>query len=904
VEDEVLVARDIRQQLQELGFEAVAETGRGEEGIQLAGALRPDLVLMDIFLAGGIDGIETAQAIRAQFNIPVVFLTAFAEEETLQRARLAEPYGYIIKPFEERELRTVVKMALYKHQAELELRDSEARYRAVTHFAHDAIITADQNGTIVDWNRGAERLFGYTEAEASGQPMSRLMPSGYEELHRAGLATVPGADAPNLVGAAVELVGRRKDQGEFPLELSLTRWESTAGVYFTAIIRDITARKQAEDRVRTLSQAVEQSPVTIVITGPSGNIEYVNPKFSELTGYTRAEALGQNPRVLKSGTMPPEVYADLWQTLKRGEVWRGELHNRKKNGDLFWEQATIAAIRDDSGETTHFVAVKEDITERKQLQANLVRAHDEAVAASRLKSEFLATVSHEIRTPINGILGMAEMLVETGLDPDQREMGEVIKSSADNLLVIINDILDFSKIEAGKFRIVAVNFDLRALVEETRALLAPRAQARQLALRCELGAAPAGWQLGDAGRIRQVLTNLLGNAIKFTERGEITISVLETRASAGRVAVRVAVRDTGIGIPLLAQAKLFQAFTQVDGSITRKFGGTGLGLAISRQLMELMGGTIGFESVLGRGSTFWFELELGRGTAPPAEDPAAAGNAEARPAGLRVLVADDNALNQTVARVMLGRMGHTADVVGNGEEALAQLARHAYSVVLMDCQMPLLDGYEATRRIRAGQVAGVNPRLPIIALTAYALADDRQKCLEAGMNDYLAKPVRAVELQAALQRCGLVPGKLAAPAAMKLAAPAALKLAAPAPAEKSSPEVLDLGLLEMMRGLPGRAGPSLLPELIAAFIREEATRMPELAVLAEEREAVKFARVAHTFAGSCANLGGQQMRWAALALERAATTGAWTEVPGHFAALHEASARFHAALAHHGLLPR
>jgi HPt (histidine-containing phosphotransfer) domain-containing protein len=222
----------------------------------------------------------------------------------------------------------------------------------------------------------------------------------------------------------------------------------------------------------------------------------------------------------------------------------------------------------------------------------------------------------------------------------------------------------------------------------------------------------------------------------------------------------------------------------------------------------------------------------------------------------------------------------------------------------MDCQMPLLDGYEATRRIRAGQVAGVNPRLPIIALTAYALADDRQKCLEAGMNDYLAKPVRAVELQAALQRCGLVPGKLAAPAAMKLAAPAALKLAAPAPAEKSSPEVLDLGLLEMMRGLPGRAGPSLLPELIAAFIREEATRMPELAVLAEEREAVKFARVAHTFAGSCANLGGQQMRWAALALERAATTGAWTEVPGHFAALHEASARFHAALAHHGLLPR
>ena len=735
VEDELLVARDLRQQLVELGFDPVAAASCGEEAIRLAGELRPDLVLTDIFLEGAMDGIAAAQAIRAQFNIPTVFLTAFAEEETLQRARLAEPFGYIIKPFDERELRTVIRMALYKHQSELRLRDSEARYRAVTHFAYDAIITADNAGRIVGWNRGAERIFGYSEPEVSGQCMTMLMPERYRSRHLAGMARVQGGGEAHVIGQVVELTGLRKDQSEFPLELSLARWESTEGPFVTGIIRDITTRKQADDRVRSLSQAVEQSPVAIVITGPSGEIEYVNPRFSELTGYTREEAVGRNPRVLKSGQMAPQVYEELWQAITAGRVWSGELHNRKKNGELFWEQATISAIRDESGKPAHFVAVKEDITERKQLQSNLVRAHDEALAASRLKSEFLATVSHEIRTPINGIVGMAEILLETPLDAEQNEMGQLIKSSADNLVVIINDILDFAKIEAGKFRIVAANFELRALVEETMALLAPRAAGKQLALRREFDAAPGVPLLGDAGRIRQVFTNLLGNAIKFTESGAITVAVREATTRAGRVAVRVEVRDSGIGIPAGAGAKLFHPFTQIDGSITRKYGGSGLGLAISRQLVELMGGKIGYESELGRGSIFWFELELARGEATEPERPAVRVNSGESPACLRVLVADDNPQNQTVAQVMLGRMGHKADFAGDGEQILAQLARESYSVVLMDCQMPVLDGFETTRRIRDGLVPGVDPLIPIIALTAYAQAEDRQKCIDAGMDD-------------------------------------------------------------------------------------------------------------------------------------------------------------------------
>jgi signal transduction histidine kinase/DNA-binding response OmpR family regulator len=533
------------------------------------------------------------------------------------------------------------------------------------------------------------------------------------------------------------------------------------------------------------------------------------------------------------------------------------------------------------------VQLERDIAERAVLQESLAEARDAAVEASRLKSEFLANMSHELRTPMNGIIGMSELILQSELSPEQREMGNVVLQSADALLEIINDILDFSKIEAGRLHIDHVPFNPRQVVEDCMVLLAPRAHQKGVELVCDCDPRLPERLVGDGGRIRQVLMNLAGNAIKFTAQGEVVVRLEQLVAKGAHAAMRVEVRDTGEGIPRDAQARLFQPFTQADASTTRRFGGTGLGLAISRQLVELMGGAINFESEEGRGSRFWFDLELA-----VAEDQTAAttgsqdlqgrrilvvddnennrkvvqgqlahlgaqtvsvGDAEAAVAalrnegpfaallldwhmpdcdglalarrireeipsplprlmlmssaathggdgaeelfdavlmkpvrssqlqrsllrlveptslpgslpgreesqtvdGLRLLLVEDNHSNQLVVRMQLRRLGHNVDLADNGERALEALASRRYDCVFMDCQMPVLDGYETTQRIRTGIVTGVDPKIPIIALTANALPSDRLKCLMAGMDDFVTKPVRGEDLRQAIERCGL-----------------------------------------------------------------------------------------------------------------------------------------------------
>ena len=404
------------------------------------------------------------------------------------------------------------------------------------------------------------------------------------------------------------------------------------------------------------------------------------------------------------------------------------------------------------------MSLRTDITD-------LVRAKQDAEAATRAKSEFLATMSHEIRTPMNGVIGMTGLLLGTELNREQKEYAQTVRNSAEALLTIINDILDFSKIEAGKLHIELLDFNLREAISKTVELMWPRAKEKGIELLVRYPEMFDAHVTGDPGRIRQILLNLLGNAIKFTPRGIVAIEIEERPGTATtRKRYRFMVRDTGIGLKPDEQAKLFQPFSQADASTTRKFGGTGLGLVISKRLVELMGGTIGVNSTLGQGSTFWFELELPyshKFVEQPQKAPSTTmlqrpahletpSHIEKPNLNLRILLAEDNVINQKVASKILEKMGCKVDVAANGKEAAEMEKMLPFDLIFMDCQMPEMDGFEATRTIRAAHPTG--NRIPIIAMTANAMQGDRERCLEAGMDDYLTKPVKPHEILAMLEK--------------------------------------------------------------------------------------------------------------------------------------------------------
>jgi len=810
---------------------------------------------------------------------------------------------------------TQLGRVLERKRGELAREESDARMRGIVETAADAIITINEQGIIQSFNSSAEKVFGYSPEEAIGQNVSLLMPSPHHEQHDTYLARYLTGVPSHIFGKSRELLGKRKDGSIFPMELAVSEVKLGIRRAFTGIVRDISDRKQAEQELR--------------------------------------------------------------------------------------------------------------------------EAKERAETAATIKSQFLATMSHEIRTPMNGVIGMTGLLLETDLTSQQRQFAETVRTSGETLLTLINDILDFSKIEAGKLEFETIDFDLRTTLEETLELLAGPAAKKHLELVGLVSATVPTALQGDPGRLRQILMNLVGNAVKFTAIGEVVIHIQGVEETKETITIRVEVRDTGIGISPETQLKLFQPFSQADSSTTRQFGGTGLGLAISKQLVEQMGGTLGVESTPGQGSTFWFtacfakqpsnphainqgNISLiglkvcgvddhptnrhlllqyfqdwhmsGSMAATPSEalslmrhaaeqdkpfdlaildmempemdglelaqaiktDPAIAsvrlvlltslgrrGDAKAaqeagfigyltkpirkgqlqscletvmgyepqdptaiprpfitshhlqdlrRQKSARILVADDHHVNQQLAVMLVERLGHRADVVANGQEAIEALSRMSYDVILMDCHMPEIDGYAATRAIRGAE--GQTRHTTIIAMTANAMSGDREKCLNAGMDDYLSKPLRPEELARVLAHWLQEEVQPQEPENPTLPPPPP-----PAPdvlAESTQPlQPINLSTLQQWEEM---AGKEFVVRMAEKFVEDATDCVTAIEQAIDNQEVMRLAETAHGLKGICRNMGADILAQVAYELEQASEGKLDRDIPPFLSKISQEFQRVQATL--------
>lgn len=916
------------------------------------------------------------------------------------------------------------------------LRDSEERTRSIVNAALEAIVVMDDQGRITDWNPQAEQILGWTRSEVVGRKLSdTLVPPQYREAHSRGLQHYLATGEGPALGKRLEITALRSDGTEFPIELAITPLKLASGTTFSGFIRDISERKQWEEKLRIV---VESAPSGMVLLDQNGIMCMVNAEMERIFGYPRAELLGKSVEILIPETAQHQHIKDraafMDQPRSRAMGTGRDLKGRRKDGSEFPVDVGLRSVQTTTGLV--IIATIMDITERKHVETELRQAKENAEAATVTKSQFLANMSHEIRTPMNGVLGLSELLLATQLNEKQRHLAQSVHRSGSALLEIINDILDFSKNEAGKLKLERIEFGLRQTVEEAVDLFAEPAGRKGLELACFIPREIPDAVIGDPVRLRQILLNLVGNAVKFTARGEVALRMHQVSARDRTLTLRFEVADTGIGLTADAKHRLFQAFSQADATTTRQFGGTGLGLAIVKQLAHLMGGDVGLDSTPGHGSTFWFTLQLDladeravplpeRGLADcrilivddnptnryileshmtswgvhavvvdsalealkklrsdvqenvrmdlaildiqmpemdgfmlaqaikddprlreiplialssiePPDDastqhtsfqawlrkpvrqsqlydclvrlwrpalhhakPTLPQEIEQASSTGRILLAEDNPVNQEVGYGMLELLGYTVSLAENGQKALDAAATQRFDLILMDCQMPEMDGFTATEAIRNHERETGRPHpVPIIALTANAMKGDRQRCLAVGMNDYLTKPFTQHQLKNILSRWLSQPDTSSAhgdPGSVS-----AEYRSDATSASSDATDVVDYTAWQPIRMLKRPGHPDPLGALLARYVEDSRPLVDQLRHAIASNDPATLHAVAHRLKSSSATLGALTVAAHCKALEALGRDHRTEEAPDHFRQLERdfnaVCSVFHAAL--------
>jgi len=778
-------------------------TESGAKGIELATTENPDVILLDIVMPV-MDGYEVCKRLKADkklSEIPVVFVTALKDDkESRIRALEVGADAFLAKPIDESELKaqisSMVKIKtayIEKHAEKEQLATLVAEQTIELKLAYKATLNLleDLRKENEARKKSEEALFESSQFNIS---LLQTIPFDIDIVDCEGNVLYQSDKLKQRLGD-IETCEKcwdyycddKKRCPDCPLFTSIKIGETKSiertgvfggkiyevihtGMIFKGrealmeIFIDITARKQAEEMLKKVTAAIENSKVSVVITNSNGNIEYANPYFTQLSGYTPVEYIGKNPRVLKSGYHTTAFYSEFWNTIKSGKTWEGEFYNRKKDGTYYWENAIISPVLNDQNKITHYVAIKTDITLAKQMIEELKTAKMKAEENERLKSAFLANMSHEIRTPMNGILGFAGLLKEPKLTgEEQQEYIGIIEKSGARMLNIINDVIAISKVESGQMKTSLSETNVNEQIEYIYNFFKHEVEQKGMKLFIKNGlSAKESIIKTDKEKIYAILTNLVKNAIKFSDTGTIELGYIRRDKADGRdnadsrdkaclvSTLEFYVRDNGVGIPANRMEAIFDRFVQADISDKRAFQGAGLGLSISKAYVEMLGGEIWVESEEGKGSTFYFtlpcngELELKN----VAKDLPTDNITENQAKNLKILIAEDDEISGLLIAMAVRIFGQNVLKAITGVEAVEVCQKNPdLDLVLMDIKMPEMDGYEATRQIRK-----FNHDVIIIAQTAYALAGDREKAMEAGCNDYIAKPFGQASLIALMKK--------------------------------------------------------------------------------------------------------------------------------------------------------